>query len=389
MLRLVVQLISLALGHGCTDGCATMVYPLIRARISTFGMSPSAIAVMTTVVMNMACSFSQPLFALWSDRYGGRWVALLSPFIAGVGISAAIEARTPLAMLLCLAMCGLAVAAYHPIPAALVGDLWPAKRTFSLAIFLAGGAIGLAVGPLVVAEILEHPPGNAWWILIASAPVTIALLGSCGTARHVEGQTSAVGSIREAFAGRGWLMFMMLGISTLRALTTTGVNLGVTLLTERRQDSIGWTGVLLSAFLFSSGVAGLVTGLLLHPRNERLILVVTAVISLGAVIVIPFGGPWTAVIAMVVAGAALQGVNPLVIAMSQRLVPSGARMASSLVMGWSWGIGGLSGMVVAAFSSMEWAFATVALAMIPAAILAAMLPARIGPVEPAEAAPAD
>ncbi len=375
MVRVLVQLVSLALGHGFTDGCATMVFPLIRARIETFGMSPAAIAVMTTIVMNIACSFTQPFFALWSDRWGGRWVALASPFVAVIGIAAAIQATTPEWMVMCLTVCGLAIAVYHPIPAAIVGDLWPARRALSLAIFLGGGTLGLGLGPIVVTRILNsHDPGNAWWLLIGSAPVTIALLASCGPARHLGGHTQTLGSVREAFRGRIGLMITLVVISALRALTTTGVNLGVTLLTEQQKAPLARTGVALAVFLFSGGVTGLLAGFL-HPRRERWILVLSAVLGCVSVVVLPYGGPTTLVVCLAVAGAALQGVNPLIVSMSQRIMPSGSRMASSLVMGWSWGIGGLSGMVVPFIHPIEWAFVAVAVAMIPAAILAAMLPA--------------
>jgi len=382
MLRLIIQLASLALGHGCTDGCATMVYPLIRARIATFGMSPSAIAVMTTIVMNITCSFSQPLFALWSDRWGGRWVALMAPFLAGVGMAAAIQADTPAGMVVFLTLCGLAVAAYHPTPAAMVGDLWPSRRAFPLAVFLAGGTLGLGLGPIVVAHLLSRPdPHGGWWLLVASGPVTIALLASCGPAGHLGGHAQTLGSLGEVFRGRWGVMSLLVVISTLRALTTTGVSLGVTLLTERQETALAWTGFVLAVFLFSSGVTGLLSGLLLHPRRERGVLVLTALLSLVAVGVLPFGGPLLMVICLVVAGAALQGVNPLIVSMSQRAMPTGSRMASSLVMGWSWGIGGLAGMVVTVIHPIEWGFVAVALAMIPAAILAAMLPTDLGRTE--------
>jgi FSR family fosmidomycin resistance protein-like MFS transporter len=376
MVRLIVQLISLALGHGLTDGCATMVYPLIRARIATFGMSPAAIAVMTTIVMNITCSFSQPVFALWSDRHGGRWVALMAPFVAGVGIAAAIQAGGPVWMIVCLTVCGLAVAAYHPIPAAIVGDLWPGRRTFSIAIFLGGGTLGLGLGPIVVAWLLNRPdPTDAWWLLAVFAPVTIALIASCGPAGHLARHSQTVGSLREAFAGRGGVMLLLVTISALRALTTTGVNLGVTLLTEQQRTSLTWTGLALAVFLFSSGATGLLTGLLLHPKRDRTVLTLSAVAALAAVMVLPFGGPVLLVICLAVAGAMLQGVNPLIVAMSQRAMPTGSRMASSLVMGWSWGIGGLAGMLVTFIHPIEWGFIAVALAMVPAAILPAMLPA--------------
>jgi MFS transporter, FSR family, fosmidomycin resistance protein len=375
MLRQIVQLISLALGHGCVDGCATMVYPLIRGRIITFGMSPAAIAVMTTIVMNVTCSFTQPFFALWSDRWGGRWAALIAPFIAGVGIAAAIEARTPSSMVLFLAICGLAVAVYHPIPASIVGDLWPKRRALSLGVFLAGGTLGLGLGPIVVAGILNsRDPGNAWWLLIGSAPITLLLLASCGPARSVAGQAPTIGPLREVFRGRLGVMTLLVVISTLRALTTTGVNLGVTLLTEQQKAPLSWTGLALAVFLFCSGLTGLLSGLL-HPRHERSLLVATSVVSLVAVAGIPWGGPWRMIACLAVAGAALQGVNPIIVSMSQRAMPSGSRMASSLVMGWSWGIGGLSGMVVTFIHPAEWAFAAIALAMIPAGVLAALLPA--------------
>ena len=88
----------------------------------------------------------------------------------------------------------------------------------------------------------------------------------------------------------------------------------------------------------------------------------------------PFGGPWQMLVCSMIAGSSLQGVNPMIVAMSQRILPSGSRMASSLVMGWSWGVGGLLALVVTFVDPIEWAFVGVGLAMIPAAILTLKLP---------------
>lgn len=375
MWRTAVQLISLAMGHACVDGCATMVHPLIRARVDTFNMTAEAIAWFTTIVMTITCSMTQPFFALWSDRWGGRWVALIAPFTAGVAMAAAIESSQPESMAMWLGICGLSVAVFHPTPAAMVGDLLPGRRTFSLAIFLGGGMIGLGVGPVAISYILEHVgDSGGWWLLIVAAPTAIALLISCGPARHLGGVSQSYKSLRAALHGHGWSMLLLVTIASCRSWTTMGLTLAITLWTERQGTSITWLGVLLSAFLFSGGVTGLLSGLYFHPKRERRVLVITSIIALVATALMPFVGPAGMLACSIVAGSALQGVNPLVVAMSQRLLPSGSRMASSLVMGWSWGVGGLLGLIVTVIDPLEVAFVVIALVMAPAAVLTLKLP---------------
>ncbi len=379
MTRLIVQLVSLSLGHALVDGCATMVNPLIRARASVFGMSAEALAWVVTIVMVVSCSLTQPLFALWSDRWGARWVALVAPFVAGMAMAAAIETPSPVWMAIWLGACGLSVAVYHPTPAAMVGDLWPERRTFSLAVFSGGGMLGLGFGPIAVSYALEHlGPDGGWWLMAAVAPVTIILLVSCGGARHLGGQSQTLGSLRRALRGRGGVMALLVAISSIRALTIAGASLGITLLTEYRQTTITWTGVLLSAFLLSGGVTGLALGLFFQPQRERGVLFATSVIAAAAVAVMPLGRPVFMLVCSIIAGSALQGVNPIIVAMSQRVLPSGSRMASSLVMGWSWGVGGVLGLVVTVIDPIEWAFVGVGAAMIPAGILTLKLPVVLG-----------
>ncbi len=378
MVRLLTQLISLALGHGFVDGCATMINPLIRARVDTFGISVAALAWLTTIVMTITCSLVQPVMALWSDRWGARWAALCAPFVAGVGMAAAIQSRTPAGMGIWLGVCGLCVAVYHPTPAAIVGDLWPGHRTFTLAVFLGGGMLGLGLGPISVSYILENIGADGgWWLLAVAAPITIALLVSVGPARHLGGYSQSLGSLREAIRGRGAAMMILVTIASIRALTTMGANLAITLLTEERQTSITWTGLLLSVFLFSGGTTGLLAGLLFRPTREKTVLLISSIIAFAAVALMPFRGAATMLVCAAVAGAALQGVNPLIVSMSQRILPSGSRMASSLVQGWSWGVGGLLGLVVTVIDPIEWAFVVIGLAMVPAGLLTLGLPAVI------------
>jgi hypothetical protein len=103
-------------------------------------------------------------------------------------------------------------------------------------------------------------------------------------------------------------------------------------------------------------------------------LVLTSVLACLALAIMPMGGPALMIICAVVAGSALQGVNPIIVAMSQRILPSGSRMASSLVQGWSWGVGGLLGLVVTVIDPIEWAFVGVGLTLLPAALLTLKLP---------------
>src|SRR5262249_54053140 len=130
----------------------------------------------------------------------------------------------------------------------------------------------------------------------------------------------------------------------------------------------------------SGGLGTLLCPLLTRAGRELGTLIGTTLVAAGFLVLLTQPSKWAMFIGLAGAGFLIQGTIPILIAYSQRLLPRGQRLAASLTLGASWGLGGV---VVAGLKliftgdrlpHMLWAMIPFALA---SSACAAMLP-RLG-----------
>jgi FSR family fosmidomycin resistance protein-like MFS transporter len=181
---------------------------------------------------------------------------------------------------------------------------------------------------------------------------------------------------------------LLLAVATLRVVPVLGVPLGLAFLLDERSAStieIGWSQ---SLFLLSGGVGTLLSPLWTRPGRERAALVATVLAAAGCLALLAFGQAGTWYPGLVGSGILLQATIPILMAYSQKLLPRGQRLAASLTLGASWGLGGL---IVAGLQAlcatrgwatgMLWAMVPFALAAALGSYLLPQLPASsAGPV---------
>jgi FSR family fosmidomycin resistance protein-like MFS transporter len=383
------SLLCLALIHTLVDGYAQVVAPLWPGLQGELGLGPWALAALVGT-WQLASSVSQPLFGYWGDRFGSRWLLGLGPALGVVGVSLVGLADGPLSTALCLVVGGLGIGAFHPEAAVRVVEAAGEKTTRGLALFTFGGMIGLGLGPLASGALTARLglPGLAWGILPGLLLLAGLLLG-CQPSRH------ALTPRREAgepiLGGRGPDVLLLLGVSTLRVIPALGVPLGLAFLLSQRGESAYEIGRWQSLFLLSGGAGTLLCPLLVRKGRELNVLIGLTVAATGALLLLLWDHPWASCTGLAASGLLLQGAIPILIAYSQRLLPNGQRLAASLTLGASWGLGGL---VVAALQAYFTAIGRpegMLWAMVPfsasAAVAATFLP-RLSSLLPAAAAPA-
>jgi len=372
-----LRLLTLGLGHLCVDAYAVvwvpmMVYFAARHRLSQEQASliPSLSAVATSSL--------QPLMAWLSDRGLPRSIALSGPALAGVALALSIMSSDLWAAMFWLVISGLGVAVYHPEAAVLAGDSLPRHRSLATGLFLFTGTVGLAAGPGIIPWVNQtYGPANSWLVALPAVVALIALWAAFGQSHTRELSAPKPVGLLEAFHGQVVTISLLVGLNTLRAFSTFGVCLGLSWLAVAQGGDEVLAGRFVLAFVFSGGVGGLFCGYVARRRTEKPLLVLTMLAALPTIWLIPLLAGWHLWAMLVVAGILANATIPVTIAMSQQMVPAGARLASSLQMGASWGLGSvLAGLAVGAIQQTELTFAVMALAMLPAAACAALVPRR-------------
>jgi FSR family fosmidomycin resistance protein-like MFS transporter len=333
-------LICLALVHMLVDGFGQFVSPLWPALKDRLGLAPWLFAVVYTT-WQMATSVSQPLFGYWGDRFGARWMVVFGPALAIVCTSLIGFASGPVGILVLLALGGLGIGAFHPEAAVGVVEAAGPKATRGLSLFTFGGMVGLGLGPVVSGTLSDHFGLTS--LVWAAGPglviLTLLFLGHRPATHHVTLVEERF-SLGEILEGRWREVVLLLAVATLRVIPVLGISLLLAFLLHRQgmaDATIGWTQ---SLFLLSGSLGTLVCPWFTRPGKEIPALLWTTLTATACLVLLAWQHPVAYYVGLVGAGWFFQGAIPILIAYSQRLLPRGRRMAASLTLGTSWGLGG-------------------------------------------------
>jgi MFS transporter, FSR family, fosmidomycin resistance protein len=378
-------ILCLALIHTLVDTFSQVVTPLWPSLKDGFGLDPMAVTLLFAA-WQIGTSVSQPFFGYWGDRFGSRWMLLLGPALAIVCISLVGVASGPVSLGMLLVVGGLGIGAFHPEAAVQVAEASGNRIAKGLAIFTCGGMLGLGIGPVVSGTLTGWfgLPSLIW--LMAPGLVVLGLLGFYRppVLHHAPVAKERI-PWSEIVGGQKLAVLLLLTVATLRVVPVLGIPLGFAFLLHgqgKTDAEIGWVQ---SIFLLSGGLGTLICPLLTRPGRELAALVGTMLAAAGCLFLLTGDHPALRYAGLIGSGLLLQGAIPILLAYSQRLLPRGRRLASSLTLGASWGIGGIivAGLQAYFFTAdrldgMIWAMVPFTVA---AALSSCLLPRLTTPVE--------
>jgi len=379
-------LIVLAGLHVVVDTSACIVTPL-WPKLERHLLMADGSVLWLIVLWNMTTSFSQFFFGWFADQYRARWLIWAGPCVAVICMSSIGLAQNTATAAILLALGGLGIAAFHPEAAATAGATSPENRSRAMSVFAIGGYLGQALGPATGGGLVEAFgfPGLILVMALVFLVLPAISLRSFRQSFDAIASKSPSEPLRVALRGRSWGISLVLIIQTLRVITTMGIPLSLTFLLDQLGRSTGQIGFVSSMFMVGIGLGGVACALTVQRRYERRMLFVLPILVVAPLMLIPMwldSIPATSALVLV-CGVCLGLVLPIMIGYGQQLIPSAQRLASSLTMGVSWGIGGtlLAGYLYLLKSSntVASAFFAFALASVLSSLASLALPQLVTP----------
>jgi len=361
----------LAFGHFIVDTIASTLNPLWPHMESAVGMSQGEFLAFGYICWTMANSFTQVLFAYLGDRTRSRWVIWVGPIVAILCLSSIGWIENPWLMCLILFLAGLGIAAFHPEAAVTAGSMLPGNRSRAMAIFALCGYLGQAVGPYYAGRLVAEGDMTTLVVNLSWALPAMLVVGLCvSRTRPVSGiSSSSPMRLSEAFSGRGREMLQLVAGGVLRIIPALGIPLSLAYLLETEGYTPDDVGLVQSAFMAGIGGGAIFCAIFTRPDWEKLMLWLPALLATPAIVLI---GPasYNGKIALCFSAGFLLGIAmPVFISCAQQLLPQGQRVATSLTMGFSWGIASiLVAITIRGFQQLEmldqvfWLFAAACIA---------------------------
>ena len=376
-------IIIVALGHFVVDILASQMLPVWPALGRNLSLDLHELR-WVIILWTSTMSFMQVVFGYLSDRVRLNQLIWIGPGVAALSLSMVPLTHSVLLACVLIMIGGTAIAAFHPEAVAMCGAAMPANRSRAIALFVVGGFLGQTTGPLYAGSIVRSwgisgLSCGALWGLAAALVLALAMRGRWGVTSVSTGSAPD----KPPPAQPPWLMLVwILAIQTLRVVSAVGVPLALAFLLDAR--GIGAFQIGLQQCIFNGGIGlgGFVCAVFLQPQQER-----RALIWLPIAGVLPFSlltvtSGWATTACIASAAFTVGMAMPVMISYGQRLVPTARRLASSLVMGASWGIGGCVATALAS-SVVDWPhpefiFVALAISSLGAGLLSVGLPEASG-----------
>jgi MFS transporter, FSR family, fosmidomycin resistance protein len=329
----------LAATHFMVDGYGNIYAPLLPLLIPRHGMDLKTAGTLA-MLFQIAASVSQLAFGHVADRWRPRLLLRTGPTIAVLVLSLiGLAGSVPLLALILVAG-GLGCAMFHPPGAALTHRLGGDRPGLAMSVYITGGSLGFALGPLLFAPFAGRY-GVEWSPLLAIPGLIVAAIAA-SRVPHFEpaahGGDAGFGALKPYAKPLACLYFIVV----LRTLTSLAFATFVPVMLTRRGVGIGAAGAQVALYLFASGLGGFLGGPAADRWGARRVIVLSLVASTPFLAVAPLLNGWAFAATLAVGGFFLQSTLPVNVTFGQSLAPVSAATVSSLMMGFAWGSGGLS-----------------------------------------------
>lgn len=354
--------------------------PVIPAIIPLLILYPGIgyfLAGLLVSIFQITSSLFQPFVGWLSDRTGWGapiWLCILTSSIC---ISLYGVVQNYYLLLIFAAAAGISHALFHPSALLRVhGETSDKNRGSLTSIFVTGGNLGFAIGPVVVGILIGFGGMPALTLIAIPGLLTAAFLYylTRGVTTPAAPKKEAlqmpkvpygkVGLIVTIAAFRSWVIMASVAFFPAYLIATAG-------------SSLVLANTMLTLMLLA-GVVGQVSGGFLSDRyGKREVTIIGLFACIPPFILFFMTTGWIALLLMIIIGFLTWSTFSVTVTMAQEYLPGRVGLASGLLIGFSVGAGGLGVSVVgiaADLITLETALFALAIPLIIAALLSLALP---------------
>ena len=376
-----LQVILLAMGHFFNDFYCNFLPILLPILIPKLGLSLTLSGALV-MVMSLSANVLQPVFGYFMDKYNfNKIMPLIIPFGA-VFICLTNWASNFIVLAVLIGLSGLAVSTFHPMGAGLVSKVAPdGKISTCISIFVAGGSFGFALAPILLVYFMQMYSLDYLPILIIPAIILGVLMYSSGLskARFVNEQVAKNMHFNLAQILQNKPL-MLLNISMgLRAWLFTALVTFLPLWAIEKGCDNTLSGWILTIYLCGSVIGGLIGGALNDKIGYKKVILWALIFTLIPTIYFLFAQQIDILmyIALFVGGGLVMAANPGAIVWGQDLLPDNPGMASGMMLGLSFGLGGFGTMLTGSLAEsygLTMALALTAILLVISIVLVYLTP---------------
>lgn len=342
------NLLAATFGHFSVDMYSGMLPLILLALTPTLGLTYAQVG-LVSMTFSLAGSLSQPFFGWLGDRRGARPMAVLG--VAAIAMTAGVMRFIDnYSILLILAIiAGLGSGAFHPQGASLAARASDQQRGAAASVFMLGGNMGFAFGPILNTAIFgltgDFMPETLAALGLAQAAIVYWALALQQREHFEKRDASATPTFQRAAIG---VILTLTLVMFLRAWVHSAVSTYVPQVFKTFGYSNADAGTVLFSVLMPLAIGGLIGGTLSDKIGRRRILVTTTFLSGPMLWLLMNAGAMPVYGIGIILGLMMGASTPVTLVMAQSLVPRGLGLMSGIVLGFTF-VAGAIGVAVSGF----------------------------------------
>ena len=339
--------ISLATGsHFLVDIYQNFYVGLIPLLSLKFDLSLFKVSLLgaTSVIAN---SLFAPLFGYLADRHGVKYFVVAGPVITSVFLSFVGVIPNYWIIILFVFLGNLGVAAYHPASAAMASYYGGSRKGLYSSIISFGGNFGAALGSLLIILILKKIGINYTPLAmipgIVIAFVLLRFVPKKQKTISASQELRFISKITRMNRKKLFLIFILIfSVYSLYILWITLINYMPLYFTGFDVSLIN-IGIILLLFGALGGGGGVLTGFLYDRfKNGNILIQISLVVSIPLLYFIFQTNGIASIALFILSGIFLISIQPVCLRMVQDMLPGNVGLASSLILGLSTGLAGIT-----------------------------------------------
>ena len=370
-----VLLVSLAhMVHDTYPAFLAPLLPLLQAELGLSYLMAGGLA-----AFFRSSFLVQPLIGFWADRHNLRACVIMAPAATGLFMSALGVAPSYAILVLLLICAGLSHAAFHaPAPALMmhISGPYPGR---GMSFFMTGGEVGRALGPVLIGGVVSLV-GLSWSMLAAVPGLLVTpLLARLFSTAHGETYQPKAMPLGKIMGARLGLLARLFLLMTVRCFMIGSVTIFLPgLLTSRGAALFAAAGAL-SLFELAGAGGALVAGTWSDRVGIRRVLLLAHIATPPCLLAMTWSHGWATALLLIPAGVVILSTGPVLLTLSQQVLPEARGTAGGLYFGMNQLLTGLSSLGFGALID--------AIGIQPAFVLASLVPLLGLPLLPGVPAP--
>ncbi len=347
------QFYFLTASHTVLDSYATLLshlQPRLLGKLAT-AATRNSLAGNFVSIYSLFSSFGQIFFGWLSDRVRTVHFVTFGVAFTALGLSLLWVAPTVNIVYILLAVGGIGIAAFHPQATAYAGAL-AAGRGMGTSIFLTGGNIGRALGPLALMFIpyrygldylaWEMIPGLLMAVL---APKVLKFDNDLDLTASTRGTPSDPARPQESFwqvaNPRMLPLIVLFTIAAFRTVTLTGLETFLSVHLDDQNYSDQARSLVIALFIFAGSMGIMSSGWLMSRVNTYVLLLVSLLGSPPLLYASLHTDGVSFLFLLFIGNVILSSSITINIILAQIMLRGHESIASSFMMGAAWGVGGV------------------------------------------------